>query len=88
MENFATLKARITKFVFSNRLKVLNLLSETTKAYRQSCFLDNGFICSRQSCTTVDPTRGSGRVGSGRVRNLQERAGRVVSGPVRPEAKF
>ena len=36
-----------------------------------------------QSCTTLDPTRGSGRVGS---ENLQERAGRVASVPFRPEA--
>jgi len=38
-----------------------------------------------QSCTTLDPTRGSGRVGS---ENLQERAGLVGSGPVRPVAKI
>ena len=38
-----------------------------------------------QSCTTLDPTRGSGRVGS---ENLQEMAGWVGSGPVRPEAKI
>jgi len=36
-------------------------------------------------CTTLDPTRGSGRVGS---ENLQETAGRVGLGPVRPEAKI
>jgi len=41
-----------------------------------------------QSCTTLDPT--AGRVGSRWVgsENLQEKAGRVGSGPVWPEAKI
>ena len=58
------------------------------------CSVVFGIRTSLQSCTTLDPTRGSGRVGSGRVgsENLQERAGRVGSGRVhfgqRPKFNF
>ena len=38
-----------------------------------------------QSCTTLDPTRGSGWVGSGQKICRKRRVG---SGPVRPEAKI
>jgi len=41
--------------------------------------------CVRQSCTTLDPTRGSGRIGSGRVRKFTGKggSGRVGSSSAR-----
>jgi len=50
----------------------------------------NHYLCRTQSCSRVGSTRGSGRVGSGRVQNIdknggsgrvQTLAGRVGSGP-------
>ena len=42
-----------------------------------------GIPYNSQSCSRVGSTRGSGRVGSGRVRNIDKKGGRVGSRPWR-----